>query len=100
VEERILGRTGRPVSVVGLGTDTLDLVQLHCPPAPVFSSDAVYDALDTCPVATAGHTAPSRPGGARVPVADTPDAGTPDGDTPDRYADIMARILTGLLASG
>jgi aryl-alcohol dehydrogenase-like predicted oxidoreductase len=30
-----------------LGTDTLDLVQLHCPPTPVFSSDAVYDALDT-----------------------------------------------------
>src|SRR6185312_10369956 len=25
----------------------LDLVQLHCPPTPVFSSDAVYDALDT-----------------------------------------------------
>jgi len=30
-----------------LGTDTLDLVQLHCPPTPVYSSDAVYDALDT-----------------------------------------------------
>ncbi len=30
-----------------LGTDTLDLVQLHCPPTPVFSSDAVFDALDT-----------------------------------------------------
>ncbi|WP_255954986.1 aldo/keto reductase [Streptomyces odontomachi] len=30
-----------------LGVDTLDLVQLHCPPTPVFSSDAVYDALDT-----------------------------------------------------
>ena len=28
-------------------TDRLDLVQLHCPPTPVFSSDAVYDALDT-----------------------------------------------------
>jgi aryl-alcohol dehydrogenase-like predicted oxidoreductase len=27
--------------------DVLDLVQLHCPPTPVFSSDAVYDALDT-----------------------------------------------------
>jgi len=25
--------------------DQLDLVQLHCPPTPVFSSDAVYDAL-------------------------------------------------------
>jgi aryl-alcohol dehydrogenase-like predicted oxidoreductase len=30
-----------------LGTDTLDLVQLHCPPTPVFSSAEVYDALDT-----------------------------------------------------
>jgi aryl-alcohol dehydrogenase-like predicted oxidoreductase len=29
-----------------LGTDTLDLVQLHCPPTPVFSAEAVYDALD------------------------------------------------------
>ncbi len=30
-----------------LGTDRLDLVQLHCPPTPVYSSDAVFDALDT-----------------------------------------------------
>jgi aryl-alcohol dehydrogenase-like predicted oxidoreductase len=30
-----------------LRVDTLDLVQLHCPPTPVFGSDAVYDALDT-----------------------------------------------------
>jgi aryl-alcohol dehydrogenase-like predicted oxidoreductase len=30
-----------------LGVDRLDLVQLHCPPTPIFSSDAVYDALDT-----------------------------------------------------
>jgi aryl-alcohol dehydrogenase-like predicted oxidoreductase len=30
-----------------LGVDVLDLVQLHCPPTPVYSSDAVYDALDT-----------------------------------------------------
>jgi aryl-alcohol dehydrogenase-like predicted oxidoreductase len=29
-----------------LGVDTLDLVQLHCPPTPVFSSDAVFDTLD------------------------------------------------------
>jgi aryl-alcohol dehydrogenase-like predicted oxidoreductase len=34
-------------SRVNLGTDTLDLVQLHCPPTSVFSSDAVFDALDT-----------------------------------------------------
>ncbi|MEO6943120.1 MAG: aldo/keto reductase [Lacisediminihabitans sp.] len=30
-----------------LRTDRLDLVQLHCPPTAVFSTDAVYDALDT-----------------------------------------------------
>lgn len=30
-----------------LRTDTLDLVQLHCPPTPVFSTQAVYDDLDT-----------------------------------------------------
>jgi aryl-alcohol dehydrogenase-like predicted oxidoreductase len=34
-------------SRVNLGVDRLDLVQLHCPPTPVFDSDAVYDALDT-----------------------------------------------------
>ncbi|WP_166984240.1 aldo/keto reductase [Paramicrobacterium fandaimingii] len=30
-----------------LGVDRLDLVQLHCPPTPVFHSDEVFDALDT-----------------------------------------------------
>jgi aryl-alcohol dehydrogenase-like predicted oxidoreductase len=30
-----------------LGTDSLDLVQLHCPPTPVYSNAEVYDALDT-----------------------------------------------------
>ena len=30
-----------------LGTDRLDLVQLHCPPTPVYSTDEVFDALDT-----------------------------------------------------
>jgi aryl-alcohol dehydrogenase-like predicted oxidoreductase len=34
-------------SRANLGVDTLDLVQLHCPPTPVYSTDAVYDALDT-----------------------------------------------------
>lgn len=33
-------------SRANLGVDTLDLVQLHCPPTPVFSSDDVFDALD------------------------------------------------------
>ena len=30
-----------------LRTDTLDLVQLHCPPTAVFSNDRVFDALDS-----------------------------------------------------
>jgi aryl-alcohol dehydrogenase-like predicted oxidoreductase len=30
-----------------LGTDTLDLVQLHCPPTSVYTDDELYDALDT-----------------------------------------------------
>ncbi|WP_328782644.1 aldo/keto reductase [Streptomyces canus] len=34
-------------SRTNLGVETLDLVQLHCPPTPVFGSDGVYDALDT-----------------------------------------------------
>ncbi|GAA1687207.1 aldo/keto reductase [Kribbella yunnanensis] len=29
-----------------LGVDTIDLVQLHCPPTPVYSTDAVFDDLD------------------------------------------------------
>ncbi len=29
-----------------LGVDTLDLVQLHCPPTGVYADDAVFDALD------------------------------------------------------
>ena len=34
-------------SRANLGVDTLDLVQLHCPPSAVFASDEVFDALDT-----------------------------------------------------
>jgi aryl-alcohol dehydrogenase-like predicted oxidoreductase len=34
-------------SRANLGVDVLDLVQLHCPPTPVYSRDAVYEALDT-----------------------------------------------------
>jgi aryl-alcohol dehydrogenase-like predicted oxidoreductase len=33
-------------SRTNLGVDTLDLVQLHTPPTPVFADDAVFDALD------------------------------------------------------
>jgi aryl-alcohol dehydrogenase-like predicted oxidoreductase len=34
-------------SRANLRTDRLDLVQLHCPPSVVLSTDSVYDALDT-----------------------------------------------------
>ncbi|WP_430780141.1 aldo/keto reductase [Actinoplanes sp. G11-F43] len=34
-------------SRANLGVDTLELVQLHCPPTSVYSSDEVYDWLDT-----------------------------------------------------
>ncbi|MFI0819344.1 aldo/keto reductase [Streptomyces sp. NPDC021098] len=34
-------------SRANLGVDTLDLVQLHCPPSSVYATDAVFDALDT-----------------------------------------------------
>lgn len=34
-------------SRTNLGMDTLDLVQLHCPPTAVFHDDRVYDGLDT-----------------------------------------------------
>jgi aryl-alcohol dehydrogenase-like predicted oxidoreductase len=33
-------------SRANLGVERLDLVQLHCPPTPVFSSTEVFDALD------------------------------------------------------
>jgi aryl-alcohol dehydrogenase-like predicted oxidoreductase len=33
-------------SRANLGVDTLDLVQLHCPPTPVYSTDEVFDVLD------------------------------------------------------
>ncbi|PJE95694.1 aldo/keto reductase [Streptomyces carminius] len=34
-------------SRTNLGVETLDLVQLHCPPTAVISSDEVFDGLDT-----------------------------------------------------
>jgi aryl-alcohol dehydrogenase-like predicted oxidoreductase len=40
-------RTWTDRSRANLGVDVLDLVQLHCPPDPVFASDEVFDALDT-----------------------------------------------------
>jgi aryl-alcohol dehydrogenase-like predicted oxidoreductase len=33
-------------SRANLGVERLDLVQLHCPPTPVFGNDEVFDALD------------------------------------------------------
>ncbi|WP_328883807.1 aldo/keto reductase [Streptomyces sp. NBC_00299] len=40
-------RTWNDRSRRNLGVDRLDLVQLHCPPTPVYSTDEVFDALDT-----------------------------------------------------
>ncbi len=34
-------------SRANLGVDTLDLIQLHCPPSEVYGIDAVFDSLDT-----------------------------------------------------
>ena len=34
-------------SRANLGVDTLDLVQLHCPPTAVYATNEVFDALDT-----------------------------------------------------
>ena len=68
-------------SRANLGMDTLDLVQLHCPPTAVFADDAVFDALDTLVAekAIAGYgvsvetcdqalTAIARPGVASVQI--------------------------------
>ncbi|MGK5739659.1 aldo/keto reductase [Micromonospora sp. URMC 103] len=68
-------------SRANLGVDTLDLVQLHCPPTAVFADDAVFDALDTLVAekAIAGYgvsvettdqalTAIARPGVASVQI--------------------------------
>ncbi|MDX6300169.1 MAG: hypothetical protein QOF53_1383, partial [Nocardioidaceae bacterium] len=40
-------RTWTDRSRRNLGVDTLDLVQLHCPPTAVYTDDRLYDALDT-----------------------------------------------------
>jgi aryl-alcohol dehydrogenase-like predicted oxidoreductase len=40
-------RTWTDRSRRNLDMDQLDLVQLHCPPTAVYSSDQIYDALDT-----------------------------------------------------
>ncbi len=40
-------RTWTDRSRANLRTDTLDLVQLHCPPSDVITSDEVFDNLDT-----------------------------------------------------
>lgn len=40
-------RTWVDRSRANLGMDTLDLVQLHCPPDAVFASDEVFDGLET-----------------------------------------------------
>jgi aryl-alcohol dehydrogenase-like predicted oxidoreductase len=42
-------------SRANLGVDTIDLVQLHCPPPEVYDDDAVFDALDE--LVERGHVA-------------------------------------------
>ena len=42
-----LPRLERPVARRTWASTRIDLVQLHCPPTPVYSTDAVFDALDT-----------------------------------------------------
>ncbi len=42
-------------SRANLGVDTIDLVQLHCPPPAVYEDDAVFDALDE--LVECGHVA-------------------------------------------
>ena len=39
-------RTWNDRSRTNLGVDTLDLVQLHCPPTELYATDAVFDDLD------------------------------------------------------
>jgi aryl-alcohol dehydrogenase-like predicted oxidoreductase len=39
-------RAWNDASRANLGVETLDLVQLHCPPTPVYHADAVFDDLD------------------------------------------------------
>jgi aryl-alcohol dehydrogenase-like predicted oxidoreductase len=64
-----------------LGVDTLDLVQLHCPPTEVYSTDEVFDNLDlmvqegrmraygvSVETATEALTAIARPGVATVQI--------------------------------
>ncbi|MCA0330587.1 MAG: aldo/keto reductase [Actinobacteria bacterium] len=52
VEQRPENYTGQAMrawndrSRTNLGVDTLDLVQLHCPPTALYSSDALFDDLD------------------------------------------------------
>jgi aryl-alcohol dehydrogenase-like predicted oxidoreductase len=52
VEQRLENYTGAAMrswndrSRENLGVDTLDLVQLHCPPTSLYSADAVFDELD------------------------------------------------------
>ena len=42
-------------SRINLGVDCLDLLQLHCPPTPVYSMPAVFDALEN--IKAKGHIA-------------------------------------------
>src|SRR4051794_41533832 len=74
--ENFLAWTDR--SRANLGVDTLDLVQLHCPPTPVYSTDAVFDALDGLVEAgaVAAHGGSGERGGEGVAAVAPPDVAT------------------------
>src|ERR1019366_2880467 len=104
-------------SRVNLGTDRLDLVQLHCPPTPVFSTDAVYDALDTlvaeeriaayggsvetCDQALAAIARSGRAGGAAAGRGGADEKFTPNASRPkplDRVLPAAAAAGVGIIA--
>ena len=75
-----------------LGVDTIDLVQLHCPPSEVIDDDATYDVLDRAR-RRAGHRGLRRQRRDRRPGAerDRPPARRQRPDHPQRLPDEAAR---------
>jgi aryl-alcohol dehydrogenase-like predicted oxidoreductase len=101
-------------SRANLGVDTLDLVQLHCPPTPVYDRDEVFDALDEMvaekriaaygvSVETVGEalTAIARPGVASVQIILNALRLKPLGEVLPRAAEAGVEIIARVpLASG
>ena len=65
-------------SRANLGMDTLDLVQLHCPPSPVFTTQATYDAK--------GETFSGVPYDVGIAAAQEFAGLVPEGVTPAQFA--------------